>query len=168
MPIVNAIQSSGGQEATSGLPGNSSHWNVALLPSIGTVCCERQQSVGAVCFQRGRQHLGWDLWQGWGPPGPWMQRGLGMNPGFQTRRCLRMRSWRRKADQAIGDWYMKNEDFTLWLHLEIWPLPLPTFKRRAGVQCWYILDLEYIPSFQKWLVSLLADVFHSSCSCSTL
>lgn len=107
----------------------------------GAVFCEGEKNVAAVCFQRGRQHPGWDLWQGWGPPGPWVQRGLGMDPGFQTWRCLRMRSWLREADQAIGNWYMMNEYFTIWLCLEVWPFPLPTLQRRAGVQWWYILDL---------------------------
>lgn len=30
-----------------------------------------------------------------------------------------MRSRLREADQAIGDWYMINEDFTVWLDLEV-------------------------------------------------
>lgn len=43
----------------------------------------------------------------------------GFIQAFRQGRCLRMRSWLREADQAIGDWYMKNEDFTLWLYPEV-------------------------------------------------
>lgn len=50
-----------------------------------------------------------------GPPGPRMQRGLRMDLGAQTWRCLRVRSWLEEAEQAVGDWYMVNEDFSMWL-----------------------------------------------------
>lgn len=111
MPIFNGIQPRGRQEAASGLPGDCKSLKRSSSAEHRSFLLW-DQSVAPLPAFRG---TGSTLGKSCGPPGPRMQRGLRMDLGAQTWRCLRVRSWLEEAEQAVGDWYMVNEDFSMWL-----------------------------------------------------
>lgn len=152
MPIFNDIQPRGRQEAAFGHPGDckslkcsSFVWHRSFLLH------ERAKCGSSAWFWRDRQCLG----KSCGRTGILqMQRGLGMDPDSQTRRCLRMRSWLREAEWAVGGWYLVNEDFSYVAGLidqKDWCFFYTPFKERQ----WYNSSIFWLSNtytiLKNWL-----------------
>lgn len=92
-----------------------SHWSSAVLHSTGaSALCKSKAWL--LCWLLEGLAAPWvRAEEGWGSPGPQMQRGLGMDPGCQTQRCLGVKPWLGEAEWEVGGWYILHEACAMWL-----------------------------------------------------